>query len=218
MNSQIDIAVPKWMIAADEGDSRPVRSMEKPISIASIKLVVPLPDPTTGTVRDVIVRDIVNSKIFYNRHTGRNHWSRMIAGLNTLIPWPKTAPKEHKDHDCDTLRIDVEAHTFVPSLLKPPMPGSVIDELRNKYSIFRTRHDDSYLAKKVAEELEKEERKQSVKLMRTPLNEINKRERMRRKAKGKGKLTPQMLARIGEVISRKKEAALHAAGLAPATF
>lgn len=205
------------MMTAPESDNRPVRSVEKPLSIAAVKLVVPLPNPETGTVRDVIVRDIVNSKIIYNR-SGGTRYSRMIAGLNTVIPWPKTAPKEHPDHDVDTLRIDVETRTFLPTLLKPPMPDSVIDELRNRFSIFRTRHDDAYLEKKEAEEAAKEERKQSIKLMRTPLNEVNKRERTKRKALGKGELTPEMLAGIGAVIARKKGAALEAAGLEAATF
>ncbi|KFY07475.1 hypothetical protein V491_08526, partial [Pseudogymnoascus sp. VKM F-3775] len=183
---------------------------------ASVKLVVPLPDPETGTVRDVIVRDIVNSKIMFTR-SGAAQYTRMIAGLNTVIPWPKIAPKEHPDHDADTLRIDVETRTFLPTLLKPPMPSSVIDELRNRFSIFRTRHEDEYLAKKEAEEAAKEERKRSIKLMRTPLNEVNKRERTKRKALGKGELTPEMLAEIGAVIARKKGAALEAAGLGAAT-
>jgi large subunit ribosomal protein L24 len=206
------------MISADEGDQRPVRSMEKPVSLAAVKLVVPLPDATTGTVRDVIVRDIVNGPVFHDRYTGRKRWTRFIAGLNTPIPWPKTEPKEHKNHDCDTLRVDIESRSYVPTLLKPPMPTSVIDELRNKFSKFRTRHEESYLLKKIEEQREKEERKKSIKLMRTPINEINHRERKLRKAKGKGKLTPEMLARIGAVIARKKEGALAAAGLATAAF
>ena len=205
------------MLASDN-DPRPVRSIEKPISIAAVKLVVPLPDPTTGNVRDVIVRDIVNSKVYFDRQTGRPKYTRMIAGLGTVIPWPNTPPKEHVDHDCDTLRIDVEAPTFLPTLLKPPMPPSVLDELRNKFSIFRTRHDEAYLEKKAAEEEAKEEQKRSIKLMRTPLNEVNRRERSKRKAMGKGQLTPEMLAKIGAVIEKRKEPALEAAGLAPVTF
>ncbi|OBT76359.1 hypothetical protein VF21_03617 [Pseudogymnoascus sp. 05NY08] len=215
--NMVDIAVPKWMMTSPEADQRPVRSVEKPLSIASVKLVVPLPDPETGNVRDVIVRDVVNSKIIFNKSGGAN-FSRMIAGLNTVIPWPKTAPKEHPDHDADTLRIDVETRTFLPTLLKPPMPDSVINELRNRFSIFRTRHEDAYLEAKEAEEAAKEERKQSIKLMRTPLNEINKRERTKRKALGKGELTEEMLAGIGAVIARKRGVALEAAGLEAATF
>ncbi|KFX93125.1 hypothetical protein O988_06975 [Pseudogymnoascus sp. VKM F-3808] len=215
--NMVDIAVPKWMMASADSDNRPVRSVEKPVSIAAVKLVVPLPDPETGTVRDVIVRDIENSKIYHEK-SGGVRFTRMIAGLNTVIPWPKTAPKEHTDHDADTLRIDVETRTFLPTLLKPPMPESVIDELRNRFSIFRTRHEDAYIEKKAAEIEAKEERKKSIKLMRTPLNEVNKRERTKRKALGKGELTPEMLESIGAVIARKKGAALEAAGLAPATF
>ncbi|KFY14579.1 hypothetical protein V492_02546 [Pseudogymnoascus sp. VKM F-4246] len=214
--NMVDIAVPKWMMTAEESDTRPVRSVAKPLSIAAVKLVVPLPDPETGNVRDVIVRDIVNSKIIFDK-SGGAHYTRMIAGLNTVIPWPKRAPKEHPDHDVDTLRIDVETRTFLPTLLKPPMPDSVINELRNRFSIFRTRHEDEYLEKKEAEEAAKEERKQSIKLMRTPLNEVNKRERTKRKAMGKGELTPEMLANIGAVIASKKGAALEAAGLATET-
>ena len=214
-NSQVDIAVPKWMLQNEDADNRPIRSIEKPISISAVKLVVPLPDETTGAVRDVIVRDVVNGNIYYNRHTGKKRWTRYIAGLNTPIPWPKGQPKEKADYDCDTLRMDVEARTFVPTLLKPPMPGGVIDELRNKYSIFRTRHEDSYIMQKLAEEEAKEAKKRSVKEMMTPVNELNKKLRKERKAKGKGVLTEEMLAKIGEVIEKKKVAALESAGMEP---
>lgn len=201
------------MLQAEENDVRPIRSIERPISLSQVKLVVALPDEATGTVRDVIVRDIVNGPISFDRHTGRKRWHRYIAGLNTQIPWPKSQPKTHNDHDCDTLRMDVETRTFVPTLLKPPMPGGVIDELRNKYSIFRTRHEESYILKKVAEEEQKEAKKRSVKEMLTPVNEINKKLRKERKAKGKGVLTPDMLAKIGEVIAQKKVEALESAGM-----
>lgn len=205
--------MPKWMLAAEEGDVRPVRSIEKPIKLSSVKLVVPLPDAETGVVRDVIVRDIVNGNIFYDRHSGHKRWTRFIAGLNTVIPWPKRVAVKHVDHDCDTLRMDVETRTFVPTLLKPPMPSSVIDELRNKFSIFRTRHEESYIQQKIAEEEAKEEKRRSIRLMQTPVNEINRKIRKEKKAKGKGELTPEMLAKIGEVIEQKKVAALESAGM-----
>ena len=201
------------MLAAEEGDVRPVRSIEKPIKLSSVKLVVPLPDPETGAVRDVIVRDIVNGNIFYDRHSGHKRWTRFIAGLNTVIPWPKREPAKHVDHDCDTLRMDVETRTFVPTLLKPPMPSAVIDELRNKFSIFRTRHEESYIQQKIAEEEAKEEKRRSIRLMQTPVNEINRKIRKEKKALGKGQLTPEMLAKIGQVIEQKKVAALESAGM-----
>lgn len=201
------------MLAAEEGDVRPVRSIEKPISLKSVKLVVPLPDAETGVVRDVVVRDIVNGNIFFDRHTGNKRWTRFIAGLNTVIPWPARVKKEHKDHDCDTLRMDVETRTFVPTLLKPPMPSSIIDELRNKFSIFRTRHEESYTQQKIAEEEAKEEKRRSIRLMQTPVNEINRKIRKEKKAKGQPKLTKEMLAKIGEAIEQKKVKALESAGL-----
>lgn len=106
--------------------------------------------------------------------------------------------------------MDVEAKTFVPSLLTPPMPRSVIDELRNRYSIFRTRHDPEYLEKKQKEEDEKLEKKKLAKKMRTPLNEANRKARKERKKLGKGKLTPDMLEKIGQVIAGRKNLVIDA--------
>ena len=93
------------------------------------------------------------------------------------------------------------------------MPGSVIDELRNNYSIFRTRHDPEYIEAKMKEDQEKEEKKRQIEEMWTPLKEVNRRARKLRKAKGKGKLTPKMLERIGRVIAKKRQLTLDAVGV-----
>ena len=85
------------------------------------------------------------------------------------------------------------------------MPGSVIDELRNKYSIFRTRHDPEYIARKLKEDEEKEEKKKLIRSMRTPVKEINRLEKKMSRAKGKGKLTEEMLEKIGRVIAEKRQ-------------
>jgi large subunit ribosomal protein L24 len=196
------------MQKAEGQENRPVRSIEQPISLTSVKLVVPLPDPESGITRDVIVKRVVNGNIFHDRHTGRKNWTRFIAGINVVIPWPKIEAKQHKDYDCDTLRIDVEEKTFVPTLLKPPMPSTVIDELRNKYSIFRTRHDEEYIQEKMREDEEKEAKKRMAKEMMTPLKERRKEERKLLKAKGRPKLTEEMLAKIGEVIARNRSLSL----------
>lgn len=196
-----------------EEDKRPTRAMEQPVSLASVRLVYPIPDPSTGTIRDVIIKKLINGPIFHDRHTGRKRWSRIIPGLDMVIPWPKIEPKKHKDNDCDTLRLDVETKTFVPSLLKSPMPSSVVDELRNRYSIFRTRHEDEYLAAKMREDEEKAAKKQLAAEMRTPLKEANRLKRKLRKAAGKPKLTREMLVRIGEVIARKQAASLATTGV-----
>jgi large subunit ribosomal protein L24 len=52
--------------------------------------------------------------------------------------------------------MEVETPTWVPSLRNAPFPSSVLDELRNKYSKYRTRHDPEYVAKKHVEDLKKE--------------------------------------------------------------
>ncbi|RDL38054.1 Uncharacterized protein BP5553_05487 [Venustampulla echinocandica] len=208
----VDVSVPKWMINPDDPDQRPIRQMEKPISLPSVRLVHPLTDEATGVTKDVIIKKLVNSKLWHSKEGGVS-WSRIVPGLNIKIPWPKRDPKVYEDKASDTLRIDVEAKTFVPTLLTPPMPRSVIDELRNKYSIFRTRHEPAYIAEKEAEENAKEEKKKMAKLMRTPLSEINRKERKLRKAKGKGKLTPDMLERIGKIIAEKRQLAMDAAGV-----
>jgi large subunit ribosomal protein L24 len=196
------------MQKAEGQDNSPTRTIEQPVSLTSVKLVFPLPDPETGVTRDVIVTRVANGNIFHDRHSGRKKWTRFIAGTNVVIPWPRIEPKQHKDYDVDTLRVDVEARTFVPTLLKPPMPSTVIDELRNKYSIFRTRHDEEYIQQKIQEDEEKEAKKRMVKEMMTPLKEKRKVERKMLRAKGRPKLTEEMLAKIGEVMAKNRPLSL----------
>jgi large subunit ribosomal protein L24 len=191
------------MIDQEEGDKRPVRTMAKPLPISSVRLVFPYTDPETGLTRDVIAAKVINGNVFHDRYTGRKRWTRFVAGLDIPIPWPKEEPKQHKDYECDTLRIDVETKTFVPTLLRPPIPSTVINELRNKFSKFRTRHDEEYIRIKEQEEEEKRQNLRMAAEMRTPLKEFRRAELKRLKAKGKPKLTDEMLAKIGEVIARK---------------
>lgn len=194
--------------------------MEQPVPITSVRLVYPLPHPETGVVRDVIIKKMVNSKVWYDKTYGRISFRRIVPGLNITIPWPQeffqSLKKEYTDFPGDTLRMEVEAKTFVPTLLTPPMPGSVIDELRNRYSIFRTRHDPEYIAAKMAEDAEAEAKKKVSEQMRTPLKEANRKLRKERKAKGKGTLTPEMLEKIGKIIASKRQLALGAAGMSTA--
>jgi large subunit ribosomal protein L24 len=201
---QVDVAVPEWMQKMEQSDV-PVRSMEAPVPLASVRLVYPLTDTETGETRDVIVKKLVNTAIFHSKALGRAFWKRTIPGLNVVVPWPKLPEAEKKDYDCDTLRLDVETRTFVPTLLRPPMPESIIDELRNKYSKFRTRHDPEYIEAKMQEDREAEEQKKRIAEMRTPLKDVHRRERKLKKAKGKGKLTPEMLEHLGKTIAQNKQ-------------
>ena len=72
----------------------------------------------------------------FNRVTGRK-------------PDEKKKGEELDDEDpttpSDTPRLDRDSPTWTPTLLRAPLPGAVIDELRGKYSEFRTRHDPDFL-------------------------------------------------------------------------
>lgn len=208
------MAIPQYMISAEDPDQRPVRSIETPIPITSVRLVHPLTDPETGITRDVIVKKVENTKIWHDRHTGSTTWSRIIPGLNVVIPWPKKEPEQFKDGPYDTLRSEVEERSFVPTMLTPPIPSTVIDELRNKFSKFRTRHDPEYIAAKMEEDRVAAEKKALTKKMRTPLTEANRKARKERKKKGKGQLTPDMLEKIGEVMAQRQQLVLKTAGIA----
>lgn len=192
------------------------------VPFQAIRLVHPLKDPATGKARDVVINELVARNYYKDKVTGRESWSRVVPGLNIEIPWPKAFEEAQRqdmegtfdDHACDTLRIDVEERSFVPTLLRPPMPAEVIDELRNRYSKFRTRHEPAYIAKKEAEELEKAARRKTLKTMRTPLQELNAKIKEEKRARGQPELSEDMLAKIGEVMARNRARTLAGAGIA----
>ncbi|KAI0852098.1 hypothetical protein F5Y00DRAFT_251486 [Daldinia vernicosa] len=188
-----------------DDDEPPVINMELPIPISGIRLVHPIKDPSTGITRDVIINQLVHGGFLHDRVSGKRRWSRIVPGLNISIPWPKKEEKDVKDYSCDTLRIDVEDKTFVPTLLRPPMPEAVLDELRNKYSRFRTRHDPEYIARLEAEEKAVADRAKLMDSMRTPLQEFHRAQREGKKKKGKPRLTLEMLEKIGEVMAKNLE-------------
>ena len=182
------------------------------IPISAVRLVHPIKDPKTGVVKDVIIDKLARSKVKWDRHTGHRVWRRFIPGLNITIPWPARDRPERKDQPADTPQVDVSLQSFIPTLLRPPVPDSLIDELRNKFSRFRTRHEAWYVAKKERAEELKHERRASVDTMRTPVEEFNRQQRLLRKARGQPVLSDEMLVKIGEVIAKNKASALSAAG------
>jgi large subunit ribosomal protein L24 len=186
-------------------EPQPTTSMEQPLPILSVRLVHPIKDPTTGQKKDMIITKLIRSQhAHFDRVTNTASWHRVIPGLNIRIPWPKKHRSEFKEHPIDTLRMEVEARTYIPTLLTPPMPSTVIDELRNKFSIFRTRHEPEYIEKKMQEDREVVAKKQLAKRMRTPLHEINRKERKLRRLRGKGTLTSGMMERIGRAIEERR--------------
>lgn len=83
------------------------------------------------------------------------------------------------------------------------MPPSVIDELRNKYSTFRTRHDEWYESRKLAEDRAVQRKKNLARMVSTPMMELREKTRQDKLAKD-AELTDAQLASIGEVIANER--------------
>lgn len=220
---QHNFTVPEYMSKLqDDGSAVYAQLAEYRVPFQAIRLVHPLKDPATGKMRDVIINELAARNYYKDKATGRETWTRVVPGLNIEIPWPRAFEDAERqnlegtfdDHECDTLRISVEENTFRPTLLRPPMPSAVIDELRNRYSKFRTRHEPAYIAKKEAEEAEKVARRKMLKTMQTPLQELNAKIKAERKARGQPELSDDMLARIGEVMARNRKRTLAGSGTA----
>ncbi|KAL8831687.1 MAG: hypothetical protein Q9170_005183 [Blastenia crenularia] len=201
----VNVATPEYMKTAGRNDA--VQTTEAAINLSSVRLVIPLPDPATGITRDVIVNDLTLNP------TGQRYISNYMSpetGKPHYIPWPPKEKPEFKDNDDDTLRIEVEQVSWVPTLLRAPMPSGVIDELRNKYSKFRTRHEDSYVEMKERKDEESRSRKEELQWgggtpreMLTPVQELNRQRRMERRGLEEEKLTEEVLAGIGELMVKR---------------
>ena len=129
-----------------------MRTTELPVPYANVRLVYPLPDPITGVPRDCILTTLVARNHRFDRFENEHTFDRWLEPQHLRIPWPDKKPPAFRDEEADTLRIDSEEQTFLPTLLRPPMPMGIIDELRNRYSKFRDRHEDEWLEKKKAED------------------------------------------------------------------
>ncbi|KAL8397740.1 hypothetical protein RB594_004445 [Gaeumannomyces avenae] len=206
----VNVQIPEFLRHKANGNSTAPYHSSLPVS--AVRLVHPMRDPETGETRDVVIRELVARDRVYDRPTGRREWNRMVPGLNVLIPWPERAREEHEDQPSDTLRIEVEKRTYVPTLSAPPMPAAVVDELRNRFSKFRTRHTDEYVAAKQAEVDAKKARAAGLAdTMLTPIQEYNRVQRERRAATPPPVLTEAMLEKIGEVMERNRTRAAAAA-------
>lgn len=202
-----DVEMPSWM-AHQDPNNRELNSIARYIPIQHVRLVYPLPDPETGELKDTIIDRLEGiSKLRSERINENDTHHRYIHGTNTIIPWPEMAETDYETFDADTEAMSVEDRSFRPYLLAAPMPVSVIDELRNKYSKFRTRHDPDFVEKMEAEAERVERRKDLGKTMRTPLQELAEL-RAKQKKEAERELTDEQLAKIGEVIEREENKAL----------
>lgn len=197
-----------------------VSDTNAPLSIAAIRLVYPLTNPQTGITRDVIINELKavrpnmqSDNMTYDRWEYGVKWDRMVPGLNVVIPWPQVEAPKHETHDVDTARELAEDRSFFYNMLSPPMPGGVLDELRNKYSKHRTRHEPWYVAKKEAEEAQKKRRRDTIASMQTPLGEFHQKQREKRAAAGEPELSDEMLEKLGQIMAESRAASLEDAGI-----
>ncbi|KAI4739800.1 hypothetical protein E4T44_15200, partial [Aureobasidium sp. EXF-8845] len=176
-----DFFVPEY-VRKENQDTRAIVQQSMPVRWEDLKLVFPLRDQTNGHFEDVVLEKVdLRNAGWVERRNGRREYvqgQRFLPGVKTPLPWPKTEESEKPDgHDDDTLRISVDETTHRPYLLQPPMPPSVIDELRNKYSIFRSRHEPSYIAGKEAQDRASQHRQNLARLVSTPLAELKEKTR-----------------------------------------
>lgn len=227
------------------------------IPIQALRIVVPLPDPDTGILKDVVVKSMEvflpesheNYVLEPERYVEDTHpvtgkkvpryirpkrtnklteearrkfdalpkegepyygdyysslpkFARFIEGLDIAIPWPEAKPATYVDNDADTLRIEAETVTFEPSLKEMPMPPSVLDELRNRRSRTRTRHEDWYIEKKDEEAAREEWRKNTTLAMP---KELLRRAKIESKHKDAEKpATEKEERRLAEMIARAR--------------
>lgn len=151
------MSFPPWL-AQQSQSSTGFNAVALPIPVDDVRLVVPLDNPDTGVTRDVVVEHIHAGEPFLEREYGTDtpKHTRYIAGENIEIPWPRSEVPAFKDEEWDTLRMEVDSWSWTPTLSETPFPPSVMDELRNKYSKYRIRHDSEYVKQKKLEEYKKE--------------------------------------------------------------
>ncbi|KAI5785691.1 hypothetical protein FPQ18DRAFT_373333 [Pyronema domesticum] len=183
-----------------------VQYRELPMHYDDVRLVVPTVDPVTKELRDTVVANVAMSKIFHDKILKEKRWIRYIKGTSIEIPWPKKEEPEQFDQDCDTRIMHVENDTFVPTLLEAPIPLEIVDEIRNKFSRFRTRHEPEYVAKVEAALGYKERLAREA--IKTPLQLLNKKLREEKKAQGKPELTSEILEQLGRAMAKNKPALL----------
>lgn len=174
------------------------------VPISAVRLVHPVTDPATGITRDVIIRQLAHANVRRDRLTKTTEWDRYVPGLNTIIPWPEKTDPEEVETKADTTRADAQEATFVPTLLRPPMPEALVHELRNRYSRFRTRHESWYLEKKTAEANAEKDAKKGAETMLTPQDEFNRQRKEERRARGQPVLTTEMLEKLGAHMAKNK--------------
>lgn len=117
----------------------------------------------------------------------------------------KKRKEKTQTHPDDTPRYDVDARTWTPTLLRAPLPFSVVDELRGKYSAFRTRHTREFVEKVVENERRKKARaayfEQGGGMLEDPMKRLSLADQAKRRSewRKKGDVPgPEVLERLGK--------------------
>ncbi|KAF2153128.1 hypothetical protein K461DRAFT_277930 [Myriangium duriaei CBS 260.36] len=195
--NEVNYVVPEFLAQERGKEYTPTVVTSRVMSWDDVKLVHAVKDEA-GYFRDVVVDEI---RLIGGPKAKKP--KRIIPGLELEVPWPNEEEPEHEDTDADTLRLTVDERTFEPTLNEMPMPPSVIDELRGKYSKFRTRHDPEWIARKEAEQAQLRLDEKAVEHMgSTPLvkqaAEFNARPKP-----ALPELTEEQLAAIGESMMKE---------------
>lgn len=210
---QGDIKAPAYIRKAEPG-SPLIRSVPLPLPLSAVRVVYPLADSDEegASKYDTIIESFVTGPDPKNRRKTARFIANSDRATGKLIQVPKLAeyqekPPEKKDEEADTLRVETEDETWTPTLLRAPMPGKVIDELRNKYGKHRTRHEPDYQRALENRERRKAEWKAWAKsgggMLSSPVKEAAAKERFERRQKGREGLTEEILERIGGLMAGK---------------
>ena len=202
---QVDVEAPQTEDDRVRGEA-PVQTSEMPIPFRAVRLVYPLPDPSTGIPRDVILKNVVARRRYFDVYENKEVFERWLEPQHIRIPWPEKKEPNYVDEAGDTLRKQTEEETFLPTLLGPPMPMDVIDELRNRFGKHRTRHDEEYIARKEAEDaaVEVEKQRRDAILPRGARN-IARRGRATAPRDREHVLPDGIAAQIGQHLASKRE-------------
>ncbi|KAF2864098.1 hypothetical protein K470DRAFT_254428 [Piedraia hortae CBS 480.64] len=186
----VDVIIPAWQNQKDNREKPEVTAASRGVPLEDVRLVFPLRDPKDpNKVKDVVIEAL-------EKIPGKG--VRAIKGTNVIIPWPPKGKEEIlQESENDTTMENVQEGTFSPPLLYEVMPTSVIDELRNKYSRFRTRFEHHEVEKIEQKKAANERREKLMDSMLTPLQENA---QIRKTSTPKRELTDQQLEQIGQIM------------------
>ena len=113
-----------------------------PIHYSNVQLVGEIPenalDPRPDSPkRTVFVKRVNRGKLFFNKERKLLTWRRWIPGEGLFLPWPRAGVAERNQREnegTDTPEASVKSQTYLETLHRPPVPETMMDELRNRYS------------------------------------------------------------------------------------